>query len=233
MRKVIFFDIDDTLAVRGIGITDDVIKEVNELSKKHDVVLITGNTAEYVFGMVRQIDGFNNVSIICENGATIYGNPIFPTTNIYRYEKQDSDKESLTVMSRSIFSEFNGEVFKVFNCEASLTLVFKDMEIMTKVHKKLLGWNNEDYIIYKHTKSIDILYKGVDKGAGVLKYLEVKNYNRETTEIHIFGNGINDISMFKIGDDINIVGDMEYEGIHTRVGDVSNMAKYIKDKYKR
>jgi len=233
MKKILFFDIDGTIARRGEGIEADLLDLLDDLSYRYEVVLITGNTAEYVIGMMRQANKLKNIAIICESGGLIYDSPVLPTSKIYEHTNIENANNTFCNAINNMKNGCKERVIKIATSETSMTFIFGNETDLKKSFNLLKNNNkNKRYTIYRHTITIDILNNEVNKGFGVLKYLNIKGYDRNKVFIHTFGDGVNDIPMFMIANKVTIVGDIKYKEVCDRLDSVGDMVSFLTNEYK-
>lgn len=81
MKERIFcFDIDDTLAKNNEEIKENIIEQLNILSTKSKVILVSGKSISYIQAITRQAKTKTEY-LIGENGGSIFIGNKFPPKN--------------------------------------------------------------------------------------------------------------------------------------------------------
>ncbi|MGL5042288.1 MAG: Cof-type HAD-IIB family hydrolase [Culicoidibacterales bacterium] len=214
--KMVFFDIDDTLVVKDKQfMPKSVPKAVAKLQQAGIKIGIASGRARYgVVPMVAKLDADVYVTIngqAVENrlGEVIYSNPLVASDVEAIVAWCDAnDIDYGMVGSKKCAVSFLSDVVK-----DAITVVYGEVDIDPNFYK-----NNEIYqmwtftegqeeeqipdsikanvnIVRWHPNSCDLFPKNGSKARGIEKVLA--NYGLTKEEIIVFGDGLNDIEMFK------------------------------------
>lgn len=194
MIKLIVFDLDNTLAKVGKGITPMDIELLKQIEKTGiRIAICSGKPTNYLCGFMRQV-GLVNTILLGENGAVIQFGVDLPPKQFYSLQYSQDAKDTISFLKEKI-DEICPNMWYQPNL-VGLTPFPKNEEEFEKIafilneHKE----NLKDVMVYRHVDSFDITPKGVDKRKG-LQYLgELLNITSDETLA--VGDGINDYPMF-------------------------------------
>lgn len=195
MLKLIVFDLDNTLAKIGKGITlADIayLKQIEEQNIK--IAICSGKPVIYLCGFMRQV-GLKHPILIGENGAVIQFGVDLPPKQYYRLPYSEVAKRTLAFIQKQI-DEKLPDVWYQPNMVGVTPFPKSETEFV--IIEELLEENKmnlEDVEVYRHADSFDIVPVGIDKRRG-LEYL-AKLLNISEEEIMAVGDGVNDYPMFE------------------------------------
>ena len=231
MDKVLLFDIDDTIAYRNKKIPDKLIKELQKLSLKYHIVFVSGKPSCYIYGMLRQIEYINKISVIGENGATISIGSNFPPEIYYKYTLENKLNLQFSEIKSNLIKRYGDNIWFQPN-EINLTIFPKSIELINDIYNYILNLIDENIIIYKHSDSVEILPAYINKKEAVLKYLELQNLNQTLVDIHAFGDSNNDLPMFDISNHIYLIGNkLRLKENHISIQNIDSLIKYLKENF--
>lgn len=214
-KKIFFFDIDGTLAVKNI-IPEDTkvaLKKLQNLG--HYVFICTGRPYIYAKNYFEKyVDGY-----ICANGRYItYKDEIlldqpltlkqieyfikgfdklncgynFNGSNVGFARRIDAGK--LLAMQKDFKNDYYLVDFKIKDISAHIF----DVHFTDDTHYQMIVEYFKDEVIFNEHfghNSADATIIGYDKGIGIEKLLNILNIDKENS--YAFGDGYNDICMFK------------------------------------
>ena len=194
MTKLVVFDLDNTLAELGKGITSaniDKLKQIEALGIQ--IAICSGKPVSYLCGFMRQV-GLESPILIGENGAVLQMGVELPPKEQYVLSYSRRAKESLTMIKREIDSRIENIWY-----QPNLVGVtpFPKNETEFDVIEKLLIEKKDivqDVKIYRHVDSFDIVPVGIDKKAGI--HLLAQQLHLQPEEMIAVGDGVNDYPMF-------------------------------------
>lgn len=194
MKKVIAFDLDNTLALLGKGIEEENIRILKHLEDRgHTIAIVSGKPTYYLTGFMRQV-GLKNPILVGENGAVIqYGVDLPPKKNYILPYSLDA-KGSIKLLDEEI-RELYPDMFFQPNL-VGLTPFPRNEEEFDKI-QEIIDKNKEnlkDIEIYRHSDSFDIVPNNHSKYSGMEKLSELLNIPREN--VIAVGDGVNDYPMF-------------------------------------
>lgn len=214
-KKIFFFDIDGTLADKNI-IPADTITALNKLKQLgHYIFICSGRPYIYAKEYYQKyVDGF-----ICGNGRYIvYKDQILldePLTlqeikyfvdgfmklkcgynfnGSFNGYAHNIETNKLLGMQNDFKNPYYIEDFKLTDINAHMF----DVHFEDEKHFKQIAKYFDDCVIFNvHNghNSADATVIGYDKGVGITKLLKILNIPLEDS--YAFGDGLNDISMFK------------------------------------
>jgi len=193
MNKLLIFDIDGTLCDINKPVDSKLVKTLQDISEKYQIVLASGKPFGYIAGFIRQL-GLSNCIIIGENGATIMYSATFPPKSYYQIEINDSIEKLFLEIKQQFSKKFKQSIWFQPNA-VNLTVFPIDIKDIEKIHQFAQKFENNKINTYYHKDSVDFTPKGFDKGIAVDILLNKLNYSPEN--LYIFGDGSNDLPMLK------------------------------------
>jgi phosphoglycolate phosphatase len=199
MIKLLAFDIDNTLAAINKPIPDTVVEELKTFENQGiKIAFVSGKPAIYIAGMVRQV-GLKDPIIIGENGLSIYYGCAVPPQKLIENNTSSETNRLLLKIKHVLQDQFGPSIWFQPNV-AAVTAFPTDPsrmnELIELVDKLFDDQNvNQHLFHYKHSDSIDITPKNINKGTAIKKLLQQEVIDRE--EVIAIGDGENDIPMFK------------------------------------
>ena len=215
-KKIFFFDIDGTLALKNI-IPEDTKEALRKLQNLgHYVFICTGRPYIYAkYHFEKYVDGF-----ICANGRYIvYKEEVLldePLTRkqvsyfVDSFDKLECgynfngvnlgyahgiDFNKLADMQTDYEHPYFIEDFKTEEIDAHMFDVhFNDQEH----YQKIVSYLQDTVVLNEHFghNSADATIIGYDKGIGIKKLLTILKIERDNS--YAFGDGFNDVCMFKV-----------------------------------
>lgn len=213
-KKAFFFDIDGTLAIRGV-IPKSTIDSLNQLKEKgYYIFICTGRPYHYAYDHYHQYaDGFitSNGRYIVYNNEVLMDRPLLSSQIQYFMKVMrkyhcgfgfiDQDNGFLEVydesMADDMMNSYYPGYFKTDFCDEDVTgymfdIYFshhKDFELVQEVL-------NKEVILNEHFPhpSADATIAGVDKGDGIDCVLN--HFGIDINNAFAFGDGLNDVCMF-------------------------------------
>lgn len=194
--KLIIFDLDDTLAPVGKGISQDSMVLLKQIEDKGIAIAVcSGKPAFYLCGFLRQV-GLKNPVLMGENGAVIQCGVGLPPEQFFVFPVSEATASHLAELKKRI-CEALPQVWYQPNL-VGVTPFLKTEEEFRAVEQVLAS--SEDLLkgieIYRHCDSFDFLPEGLNKRAG-LQYAG-KMLGIHPEEMLAVGNGYNDYPMFEI-----------------------------------
>ena len=210
-----FFDIDGTLAAHGQIVEEHklILKQLRDLG--HTVCICTGRPYAYAAALFdAYVDGYvaSNGRYLVYQGRCVYELPLTVE------EITDMQKIAESLQVQLLFYGTN----KQYACGMSEAM--KTIVMETRKEQVQLAWDKEREpvyslnVCYQPPNTIEILRKAYahmlilndhddnfsadattmtfDKGNGIEKLLELLNLSKEDT--YAFGDGANDVSMFRV-----------------------------------
>ncbi len=216
MKKLFFFDLDGTLLPHGSNqrISDKNVYALTELERLgYDVILNTGKCLDMC---KEQFEQFNFKISITSNGQVLIDEDKTVFSGAFKRDEIDFwiDYASRNDLAIGFQCSEGQYVLNTANAQLYTNLCFGNLNVsLPKLVDKpdyalstqqiwLLGFIDdlslvEGYDYFKwHKHGLDVQLKGINKGVGVQKYIEYKNYDE--CEVYAFGDGMNDLSMFEI-----------------------------------
>jgi Cof subfamily protein (haloacid dehalogenase superfamily) len=206
MNRLAVFDLDGTLLADDGIVKEENISSIKKLvGKGFDVGIISGRPAKFVEEVTKQIT--ENMIQVSYNGSCIkneyeicisnYKEIISSLKDVHIIIKTQTDIYS----NKNIRDTFSYNYFE--NHEYFNLFTLNNIE----VYKIIVIFENNGEYVKNHLDKIECNYFGVDNSgveiapknvskASALNYL-VDKYNYE--DVYIFGDGLNDECMFKLG----------------------------------
>ncbi len=196
MYKLIVFDLDNTLAALGKGITNDSIKKLKELEAIGiKIAICSGKPVYYLCGLMRQA-GISNSILLGENGAVIQFGIDLPPNKYYRLPVSAAALYELDFVRKSLEEMFGNTMWYQPN-EVGITPFpknkqeFNEIEHFIGAHRESL----QELDIYRHCDSFDFVPKNISKKTGLEFLCTLLNISSQ--EIIAVGDGANDYPMFE------------------------------------
>ncbi len=189
--KLLIFDIDGTLCNINSAIDSKLVRVLQEISSKHQIVLASGKPFGYIAGLVRQIQ-LQNCMVIAENGGTIMYSATFPPSSYYQFELSDKLRHLFADIKNAYAYQFGRAVWFQPN-EVNLTIFPVDISCIDDIHKFAQQYHDDEINVYYHKDSVDFVPKGIDKGTAVEILLNKLNFKQN--QLYVFGDGDNDLPM--------------------------------------
>lgn len=220
MRKIFFFDIDDTLleTKEGGEVSKENIYAVKELLKKgYDVYLATGKNYDMakdildITGVQNSIT--SNGNVIIEGDELIYSNSLKQEDINYLLDLvkdrddvilggQGNGGAYLLQDNEYVYDKYVKPIFT--NLSAGIPKYTKDLN-----EKLLQCWFvgvvegievDKKFKTYRWNEfGLDVLYNNASKAVGI-QYLLDNKYKGEDVELYGFGDSLNDVEMFNLVD---------------------------------
>ena len=191
MKNLLIFDIDGTLCNINQPVSNYLLETLQEVSKKHQVVLASGKPFGYIAGIIRQL-GLHNCMAIGENGGTIMYSATFPPTSYYQIEVSTEVQKIFFEIKQQYSKKFAQTIWFQPN-DVNLTVFPLNIKNIDEIHNFAKQFECDDINTYYHKDSVDFTPKGFDKGIAVDILLENLNIDREN--LYVFGDGSNDVPM--------------------------------------
>lgn len=191
IKKLLIFDIDGTLCDINQPVPNHLLETLQEVSKKHQVVLASGKPFGYIAGLIRQL-GLHNCMAIGENGGTIMYSATFPPTAYYQIEVSTEVQKIFFEIKQQYSKKFGQSIWFQPN-DVNLTVFPLDIEDIEEIHNFAKQFECDDINTYYHKDSVDFTPKGFDKGIAVDILLKELNINKDN--LYAFGDGSNDLPM--------------------------------------
>lgn len=194
MYRLMVFDLDNTLAKPGKGMTEKDISLLKQLENRGSTIAIcSGKPTYYLCGFMRQV-GLWRPILLGENGAVIQFGVDLPPKEYYVLPYSDEARASIKA-AREKITELLPHMWYQPN-EVALT-PFPASEEEFEIIAACLEENRErwkDITVYRHEDTFDIVPAGINKKKGMEylgKLLEIGPGETVAT-----GDGINDYPLF-------------------------------------
>ena len=195
MKRLIAFDVDNTLAQVGKGMREEDIALLKELEKQGNTIAVcSGKPSYYLCGFMRQI-GLQNPILIGENGSAIQFGVDLPPKKHYIQNHSEEAKETIRFFEEKI-KEKIPEMFFQPN-EICLTPFPAGQEEYDIIGRCLEEYKDhvKDVTVYPQSDCYDIVPNGISKGTGLELLCRILGEDREN--LVAVGDGINDYPMFE------------------------------------
>lgn len=232
MIKLLAMDVDNTLAKLNKSILKSTIEHINRIKEKGTkIMMISGKPVAYLAGISRQI-GINDLLLSGENGVSIHIGGEFPPKKVYEYHVTKFQKNVLREIKDSLNNKLKDKIWFQPN-EVQITAFFFDedtkMEVVNIVKKIFLKSEvSNELKYYIHSDCIDIVPKQISKGNAIKMYME--KYNIKSSEVITIGDGVNDISMFKVSDESILIGDSYEINTTYKYEDIDSAILFVEKK---
>lgn len=211
MIKLLAMDVDNTLAKLNeplLESTISIIKRINNNGTR--IMMISGKPVAYLTGKARQV-GIKDILLSGENGVTINEGIEFPPKKVYKLPISSKQKKNLREIKDILEKTLKEKIWFQPN-EVQVTVFFfhnetknKIIEIIRRIFSKNLISNELKY--YIHSDCVDIVPEQISKGNAIEMYMRKNNI--KSNEVITVGDGINDISMFRVSDESILIGASE------------------------
>ena len=196
MIKLLFFDLDGTLAPVGLPVPEKCVRALRRISRKGvRIAVCSGKPVAYLNGFARQL-GIDDIILCGENGLTYQFGVGLPPQEYGALGIDDADIASLARVAASFKAEFSGRCWYQPN-EYAFTPFPHDVrdfpEMRAFLEKALKGTR---LALYDHPDCFDILPRGADKGKALLNICAMLGVN--AAETVAIGDHINDHPMFAV-----------------------------------
>lgn len=194
MIKLAVFDLDNTLAKLGKGITQAdicLLKQLETCGVR--IAICSGKPIYYLCGFMRQIE-LKKPILVGENGSIIQFGVDLPPKQYYVLDYSEDARISINFIKNRIDEVIPGMWYQPN--EVALTPFPKSKEEFDVV-ATLIDQNSDmlkDIEIYRHIDSFDIVPAGISKYTGLDFLGKLLCITREETVA--FGDGVNDYPMF-------------------------------------
>lgn len=221
-KKIVFFDIDDTLYLPKLGVPASAVSAIKMLRKNgHLAFICTGRSRSMVFPSIIDI-GFDGIiagaGTYCEmNGEVLFRHDMdekdiagvvkklrefqfipVPEGHDYLYYEDESKWND---RYRAVYSKFFKEVGSAMvkipaddngMCAAKVSAVFKNESLFEEAEK----YFKDDYTVINHGGSLlELIPKGFSKAEGIKYVIRKTGILWENT--YAFGDSMNDYEMLE------------------------------------
>lgn len=232
-KKVLLFDLDDTLSEQGSNISIELVNILNELSNKYIIGVVSGKSILYLLSFIRFSNLNPNIFLVGENG----GEGIYPSTlpTKYSFTLQNKYEKLFNTKKEYFINKYQSNIYHQ-KTQTSLSFCVNqdyDLELFFNEFKNEFK-NEHNLNIYEHhnDRAIDAIPNSIDKAIGITKILkDCFNLKLDDCYIYSFGNGSNDIPFFNISNEVTIIGNLKYSNKNiplNRIKEVNNLADYLK-----
>jgi HAD superfamily hydrolase (TIGR01484 family) len=194
MIKLMVFDLDNTLAKIGKGISDEDLSLLKRIEQKGvRIAICSGKPTYYLCGFMRQVE-LRDPILVGENGAVIQFGVDLPPRDYRVLPYSDAAKKSIAIL-RKAFDRLLPELWYQPN-QTGLTpfpATQEEFDIIAACIEQNRS-NIHDVTVYRHVDSFDITPNGINKFAGLAYLGELTGISREETVA--VGDGVNDYPMF-------------------------------------
>lgn len=194
MIKLVFFDLDGTLAPVGLPCPRRCAAALRKIRASGvRLAVCSGKPVAYLNGFARQI-GIPDLVLCGENGLTFQLGVDLPPAVSGILGVRKSDLSALGTVAKGFKAEFGDKCWYQPN-EYSFTPFPRKAEYFAPMREYLrAALKNTSLIIYEHPDCFDILPRGVDKGEALLNVCRLLGVNAD--ECAAVGDHINDHPMF-------------------------------------
>ena len=225
MKKLIVFDLDNTLCKVGKGTLPEDVELLKELEKKDvHIASCSGKPTFYLCGFMRQV-GLENPILVGENGAVIQFGVDLPPA---KYEVLPYSKEAKATIRflRDAIDELLPNVWYQPN-EVGLTPFLTKEEEFDIINKCIEDNKDKvnDVIVYQHFDCFDITPNGITKSSGIDRL--AKMLGLEAKDVVAVGDGINDYPMFEYAGLALGINVAEEERVDKNFPTITEALKYI------
>lgn len=194
-KKLIAFDLDNTLAALGKGMLPDDLIRLRKLEEAGArIAIVSGKPTYYLCGFMRQVE-IEKPVLVGENGAVIQFGVDLPPRDFYVQPYSEDAKQSLKLLHKKI-DEALPHLWYQPNM-VGLT-PFPTTEEEFAIINQIIEENRKDLkdiLVYQHCDSFDITPCGINKFTGLEELGKLLNIPAEDTIA--VGDGVNDYPMFE------------------------------------
>ena len=195
MKKLIVFDLDNTLAEHGKGIAASDIEKLKQFEENGiKIAICSGKPVHYLSGFMRQV-GLKKPILLGETGAVLQVGVELPPKELHILPYSNKIKEVLAFIKAEIDAKLPDIWYQPNMVGVS---PFPKCEDEFAIIDQLLRENKDklqDVQVYRHPDCFDIIPTGIDKKAGVQFLAQQLSFTTE--EIVAVGDGVNDYPMFE------------------------------------
>ena len=194
MIKLIFFDLDNTLAPVGMPIPGDCLEKLNELYRKVKTAVCSGKPVSYLNGFARQA-GLPDLIMCGENGLTYQFGSDLPPALSGHFPVEKEILASLEDVKNGFSAHFEGKYWCQKNEYAFTPFPFDETDFppMTEYLKeKVKGTGLK---VYYQPDCFDVLPDGIDKGSALVNVCTILGIDVGDTVT--VGDHVNDYPMFE------------------------------------
>lgn len=225
MIKLAVFDLDNTLAPLGKGISERDLFLLSEIEKRGiRIAVCSGKPCYYLCGFMRQV-GLNAPILVGENGATIVFGVDLPPKEHYTLPYSTAAKQSICLLRQRLDKRLPDMWYQPN--EVALTPFPVGEEEFAAVQRIIdeCGDLLLDLAVYRHNDSFDILPTGIDKQRG-LAYL-AGLLDITPAQIVAVGDGVNDYPMFEYASCALGINVADSSKVHRNFTSVTDALHYI------
>ncbi len=193
-QKLIAFDLDNTLAALGRGITDENLGKLRILEQKGArIAIVSGKPTYYLCGFMRQVE-LKSPVLVGENGAVIQFGVDLPPKDFYIQPYSEDAKRSIRLLHQKI-NEVLPHLWYQPNM-VGLTPFPTNQREFDIINQIILENQPQlkDIEIYQHCDSFDITPCGITKYTGLGELGRLLGITKKDTIA--VGDGVNDYPMF-------------------------------------
>lgn len=195
MYQLAVFDLDNTLAPLGKGISEKNLELLQGLEERGlRIALCSGKPVYYLCGFLRQA-GLKAPILSGENGAIIQFGVDLPPKQRYELPVSKAAKAQMQYLRRKIeealpqlWYQPNQAVLTPFPVERE---EFETIERILQAEEEQMS----ELVVFRHSDSFDIVPRGIDKGAGLRYLAELLHIGTE--DVIAIGDETNDYPMFE------------------------------------
>lgn len=194
-KKLIAFDLDNTLAALGKGILPDNLirlRKLEELGAR--IAIVSGKPTYYLCGFMRQVE-LKHPILVGENGAVIQFGVDLPPKDFFVQPYSKDAKRSLSLLHEKI-NEVLPHLWYQPNMVGLTPFPTTDEEFA--IINQIIDENKQelkDILVYQHCDSFDITPCGINKFTGLKELGRLLDIPASDTIA--VGDGVNDYPMFK------------------------------------
>ncbi|MBQ6183637.1 MAG: HAD family phosphatase [Clostridia bacterium] len=196
MIKLLFFDLDGTLAPVGLPVPGRCVRALRKISR-HGVriAVCSGKPVAYLNGFARQL-GIEDIILCGENGLTYQLGVGLPPSEYGALGIDSADIGALARVSAHFKAEFGDSCWYQPN-EYAFTPFPHDVRDFPRMRAFLENaLKGTRLALYDHPDCFDILPRGADKGKALLNICALLGIDvKETVAV---GDHINDYPMFAV-----------------------------------
>ena len=225
MAKLIFFDLDGTLAEIGKGMLPETVDALKKLEENgHRIAVCSGKPMYYLCGMLRQI-GLKAPILVGESGADIQFGIDLPPEVCFTLPVSETSKKSIRLL-REKLEEALPALWYQPN-KVALTPFFRSEEEKNRIGALLEEYTAQigDVDVIRQPECYDVVPLGVHKGAGVgavAAYLSLT-----AADVIAVGDSLNDYPMFAYAGLSIGIGLLDPAKADMNVGSITEALDYL------